>query len=307
MLFITHTFRDTRLFGSLKMLLPAIALSVAFYTATSVSAYETVTQTIVHESDVKDISEAASGNPGWYKEIVGSGAFTTNTVHPYSIAGSAELGVSDPGSSVELGLYNTLPSLRLDEITLLSYATIQTANNIQATSLQLGIDLDETDTDVSWQGRMVFEPYLNTSYYGDPLTDGIWQTWMTFKPAAVWWLTWSSAATAQHGANPCPQSAPCTLAQIKTQFPDVGLNAGFGNPLILKAGSGWNSFTGYFDAPSITTASGSKYWEFEPNETAPTGPVTKEDCFSNGWKNFGTTFSNQGQCISFVTHSNRNN
>jgi hypothetical protein len=27
----------------------------------------------------------------------------------------------------------------------------------------------------------------------------------------------------------------------------------------------------------------------------------KEDCKEEGWKNFNTTFKNQGQCVSFVT------
>jgi hypothetical protein len=29
-------------------------------------------------------------------------------------------------------------------------------------------------------------------------------------------------------------------------------------------------------------------------------PTSKEQCKEDGWKNFGTTFKNQGQCVSFV-------
>jgi hypothetical protein len=29
-------------------------------------------------------------------------------------------------------------------------------------------------------------------------------------------------------------------------------------------------------------------------------PTSKEQCKKGGWKNFGTTFKNQGQCVSFV-------
>jgi hypothetical protein len=33
-------------------------------------------------------------------------------------------------------------------------------------------------------------------------------------------------------------------------------------------------------------------------------PTSKEQCKKGGWKNFGTTFKNQGQCVSFVEHQN---
>lgn len=303
MLYITNTFRDARLFKVLKIFVPVIVLAITIFAAVSASAF-TLEQVVVRESDVKDIAEATSGRPGWYKQTVGSGSFTTNAVHPYSIAGSGELKVSDSTSYVEVGLYNTLPSLRFDEITSIGYATMQTVNSAQSTALQLGIDLDKTDADTSWQGRMVFEPYLNTSLVNEQLKDGEWQAWSTFKPTANWWMTWSSSATAVHGINPCPQSNPCMLTEIKALFPNAGLNPSFGNPLILKAGSGWDSFTGYFDAPNVATTSRSQYWEFEPNEAPVTQPTSKSQCFKDGWMTFGATFKNQGQCVASLNDKN---
>jgi hypothetical protein len=35
-------------------------------------------------------------------------------------------------------------------------------------------------------------------------------------------------------------------------------------------------------------------------------PVTVEQCTNNGWKNYGTTFTNQGDCISFVATGGKN-
>jgi hypothetical protein len=33
-------------------------------------------------------------------------------------------------------------------------------------------------------------------------------------------------------------------------------------------------------------------------------PTSKDQCKGGGWKNFGTTFKNQGQCVKFVEHHN---
>jgi hypothetical protein len=40
--------------------------------------------------------------------------------------------------------------------------------------------------------------------------------------------------------------------------------------------------------------------------TPPTTPVSKDECFNGGWKNFGSMFENQGKCVAFVSGSNRN-
>jgi hypothetical protein len=37
---------------------------------------------------------------------------------------------------------------------------------------------------------------------------------------------------------------------------------------------------------------------------APTLPTSKEQCKKGGWKDFGKTFKNQGQCVEFVEHEN---
>jgi hypothetical protein len=33
---------------------------------------------------------------------------------------------------------------------------------------------------------------------------------------------------------------------------------------------------------------------------APTAPISKEQCKTGGWRNFGDTFRNQGECVAFV-------
>jgi hypothetical protein len=43
------------------------------------------------------------------------------------------------------------------------------------------------------------------------------------------------------------------------------------------------------------------------NESANlvTLPTSKAQCLNGGWKSFGTTFKNQGQCVSFVATGGR--
>ena len=56
-----------------------------------------------------------------------------------------------------------MPNARLDSITELQYFTYRSStdsgNNL-AISLQFDMDFDLTDADTTFQGRLVFEPYL---------------------------------------------------------------------------------------------------------------------------------------------------
>jgi hypothetical protein len=41
---------------------------------------------------------------------------------------------------------------------------------------------------------------------------------------------------------------------------------------------------------------------FVPAVSLPPPPTSKQQCKHGGWKNFGSRFKNQGQCVSFVEH-----
>jgi len=53
----------------------------------------------------------------------------------------------------------------------------------------------------------------------------------------------------------------------------------------------------------IATAGSRWTYNFEPFRT----PTTKDDCKGGGWQNLraadGSTFKNQGQCVSYVEHT----
>ena len=301
----------------LTKLISVAAVSVAALgLATLPVSAETVpfpNQETVRPSDIKPVAEALTGQPGWYRTVSGAGATAEPTdAKAYNQLGSLEFNVTDPGSYVEIGLIKRLPSHRLADLaeTGLSYATWQTSSEPQAIALQINVDLDLTDGNTAWQGRMVYEPYMgNIDTEGRTITADTWQTWATLEPDANWWMTWSSAATTVHGdVNPCPQSNPCTTAEVLSQFPNAGFNAGTGNALTLKAGSGWDSFLGYADVPYVGSTTNT-YWDFEPEQTAPNSPTTKEQCKNGGWQSLATVngepFKNQGQCVSSVASAGR--
>lgn len=295
----------TKLISVATVSFAALSLAVVPVSAETIPSPN---QETVRPGDIRPVAEALSGEPGWYRTVFGSGASAEPTdAKAYNNQGSLEFNVTDPSSYVEVALINRLPSHRLADLgeTGLSYATWQTTTDPQAVSLQVNVDYDVTDEFTGWQGRMVFEPYRNNvDTMGRTITDNTWQSWTTLEPEAVWWMTWSAGAEAQYGlSNPCPQSTPCTTAEVLDWFPNAGFNAGTGNALTLKAGSGWSNFTGYADVPYVGSTTNT-YWDFEPALSTPT---TKEQCKNDGWQGYtaqdGTPFKNQGQCVSMVARS----
>jgi hypothetical protein len=287
--------------------------------------FASIDNSTVKPEDVKDISMVDAGSSGWYKSVAGSGSLAFNGDVPFNDLGNAAFTVNDVSSSVELGIYHTFPSVRFDNLWNLTYATYVPARAEKAVTLQIDVDLNVTDADTSFQGRMVFDPANNLALANIvdpnrlPLTADKWQTWQVVEPGSKWSLTWegNAEASTQLASNPCPKSTPCSFEQIMTLFPDAGMNNGTGNSVVLRAGDGWNNLKGYADALSIEYSHVDQYldiaYNFEPSDNAggggeeptPNLPLSKEQCYNDGWKNFGDTFKNQGQCVSYVVHSNQ--
>jgi hypothetical protein len=185
---------------------------------------------------------------------------------------------------------------RLDAITDLKYSTFVTSGGPpQAIALQFNIDSDLTDNVITYQGRLVFEPY-NTPALG-PVLPGVWQTWSPLQ--GKWWGSGSGATRPISVA--CPQSSPCSWQQILTMFPNAGIHATAG-AVLFKAGSSWSNFDGNVDALTIGTASDTTTFNFEP---AIGPPTNKDQCKDGGWKQFNNpTFKDQGDCVSSVNKNN---
>lgn len=193
---------------------------------------------------------------GWafYQETAGAatGTFVAGPGVPPLGSGSARLTVdSTAGYILYLPAYG---GTYFRDITALRYSTYRTSGApALAIALQFNVDYDLTDTNTAWQGRLVFEPYMS----GTPVTPGVWQTWDPML--GKWW------ATGNPGKTLCPQSAPCTWAQVLANWPNAGVSATQG-VVLFKAGGGWTGgFDGNVDAFMIGVKGDTTVYNFEPN------------------------------------------
>lgn len=175
-------------------------------------------------------------------------------------SGSAELAVAatTEGRALILPDYN---GIRFDRLTSLRYSTYRQtsdAGNNLAISLQFNVDYDLGDVTTSYQGRIVFEPYMGV---GGNVPTGTWQSWDT--KVGRWWGTRTTVkvnnATVQ---NRCVQSTPCTWTQLLAAFPRLGVHNVYG-ALVLKAGSGWTNFRGNIDNLTVGVDSVETTFDFD--------------------------------------------
>ncbi len=204
---------------------------------------------------------------GWsfFEEVAtGNGDFVVGPATAPLGRGSAEFSIDATGRLL-LGTVD-YAGLRLDEIVSLSYDTYRSApdGSVFAPTLQFNIDYDLTDSDTTtWQGRLVFEPYLTS---GNTVLDDTWQTW---DPLAGEW--WSSGAP---GNTVCPQGNPCTWNEVLTNFPNAGIWPN-DNPFDtstplgttqFKAGGPWSpDFVGNVDNFMIRVDDIRTTYDFEPD------------------------------------------
>ena len=177
------------------------------------------------------------------------------------------------------------------DITALQYSTYRTSppTGPLAIALQFNVDSDLTDANTSFQGRLVFEPHLTPA----TVNTGAWQTWDTLQ--GKWWGTGAPIPTRPF-AQLCPQSNPCTWAQVTANWPNGGIHAVQG-AVIFKAGSGWAGFDGNVDAFTIAANGSTDTYDFNLHSTA----TDKDQCKNGGFKNFNPPsgpYKNQGQCVS---------
>ncbi len=170
--------------------------------------------------------------------------------------GSARLAVDGTGGAmIGKAGYN---GVELADITELEYSTYRTSGSAPlAIALQFNIDNNVIDLDNAWKGRLVYEPY-----HTQAVSTGVWETWDALDDSAGtgtgnWWGTGAVVAAS------CPQSNPCTWAEVLAAFPDAGIHNVFG-AVLLKAGGGWaGGFDGNTDALKIGVGADTTTYDFE--------------------------------------------
>lgn len=236
-----------------------VLLAATFVCAlTTASSADTVVVTTTSEKGWFGLNEGPSNSIG---EVV----FSPGPGVPPSGDGSATLEVDDSGrASFGTMLYQGTPLATLTDLNYASYSS--SAKTLASISLQFEVDYDSTDTDTTYQGRLVSEP-------GGPI---IPDTWVSNNPLdGLWW------ATREPGQSVCPQSAPCTWSELLTLFPNAAIRDDriqrgallfrLGGPIGGGAIASVDNFT-------ISVGFPSKTFDFEPGATvnpslAPAGSL----------------------------------
>jgi hypothetical protein len=150
---------------------------------------------------------------------------------------------------------NQFIGTQLSTLTALAYSTYRTTGTTaQAPSLGFDIDSNTADADVSYQGRLTYEPY-----YSHTVNTGAWQTWNT-EDNAVGGNWWFSHATLSGGApSLCTQAVPCTWSQVLADYPNIAISG----RVILRTNGADNQVADMnTDNFQINTGSGLKTYDF---------------------------------------------
>lgn len=236
-----------------------------------VSAAIAVICSFADTSDADVVVITTTSEDAWFglnegpSNSIGEVVFEPGPATPAAGDGSATLRVDDDGrASFGTMLYQGTP---LSTITQLSYESYSSsALTLASPTLQFDVDYDSTDTDTTYQGRLVSE------HSGPVVADA----WVTNNPlAGRWW------ATREPGQSVCPQGAPCTWSQVLTLFPNAAIRDDYiqrgallfrlGGPIAGGAVTSVDNFTISVGFPSTT-------YDFEPGATinpsvAPAGSL----------------------------------
>ena len=220
-----------------------------------------ITFSVVAQSNAEVIVVTTTSEDAWFglnegpSQSIGEVIFAPGPATPPSGDGSATLQVDADGrASFGTMLYQGTPLSNITQLTYDSYSS--SAATLASPTLQFDVDYDSTDTDTTYQGRLVSE------HSGTTIPDA----WMMNNPlAGRWW------ATREPGLSLCPQSAPCTWPQVLTAFPNASIRDDriqrgallfrLGGPIAGGAITSVDNFTISLGFPSTT-------WDFEPGATA---------------------------------------
>jgi hypothetical protein len=271
-----------------------------FFSGFIIVAFVMIAFVVSASAQVTETYVVTSSNPqswGFLAEgVIGKsdGGFVVGPAAAPAGGGSAMLSTIDSTGAHVLATAR-YGSTKLSSIYELKYSSYGNLSP-QAIAFQFNVDSDVTDANNSFQGRLVFEPYQ--AYGNAAVVPNTWIEWNALT--GKWWG--SGGGASRPVSMSCPQSNPCTTAQLLFMYPNVGILDVGG--VYFKVGTGWGpAFTGYVDklVIGITTEDGNEtsIWDFEEFSVA-TDP---ESCKKGGYLLFNPPtgpYKNQGQCVSSV-------
>jgi hypothetical protein len=249
------------------------------------------------------VTPADLGN-GWYEadtRAPGTGTFENGPATPPLGDGSFELRTPDSTAKVQL-FTDAYDGVRLADIDGIGYSTYNETTGVAMVALNMRVDLTG---DGNPDAYMVYEPYQDEG--NGALQQNVWQDWDAYKGGtAKWWLN--------TGAAGCGQATPCAWDTIVTAFPNAtieeGVNCGPGGvktpcPGSLGFNQGSSNAGAVSNADALYVSVSGEKTTFDFELVAPL-PTDKEQCKKDGWRNYGATFSNQGDCVSYVASGGKN-
>ncbi len=242
---------------------------------------------------VSTLGTGAPASRGWFFFAEGpggsssSGQFENGPTGGPIGGGSARLSV-DANGRESLGTFD-YGDIRLDRITRLKYSSWQHSSNA-AVAPSLSFDYKSyLPGAAGYEGRLTFEPYVSNTVLQDQ-----WQNWDAL--AGKWWASGGSGRPLE---AICPQSAPCTWAQIlaATSNKITIRPTSLGGTLLFRMGGPVGaSATGYVDGFEIGVMTGNSTYDFEGvGGVAPSVTInqaaTQADPTNVSPVNFTVTFS----------------
>jgi hypothetical protein len=257
-------------------------------------------------TEVVTPADLAGGD--WYTSDTrpsGTGTFENGPATPPLGSGSFELRTPDPTAKVQL-FTDRYDGTALADIDGIGYSTYRDPSS---TGFVAGVAALNLRVDLTGDGNpdayMVYEPYQDLG--NAAVQTGVWQDWDAYRGGtAKWWIS--------NGAGGCGQATPCTWSQIVAAFPgatiEEGVNCGPGGVKVpcpgslgVNQGSNNPGIVSNADALYVSVAGNETTFDFELEEPLPT---SADQCKKDGWMSYGTTFKNQGDCVSYVATGGKN-
>ena len=215
-------------------------------------------------------------SPNWYtlddttNSLIPNSFVSTPSPPDATYSGSANMttNLSEAGGGSRPYLFTTLyDGLQLSTITALSYETYSVSGSSGPYLLEptLQIDVANSPTDSSYDGRLVFDPYL----LGDNPAADTWVTWNPLTAAGGWVFSSSSEASATNNSNcvignAAELTSACSLATILANDDDkLYVSNTYGTFGFRTGGSGVMEDS-YVDQLTVGTSAGTTTYDFQP-------------------------------------------
>jgi hypothetical protein len=266
----------------------------------------------------------------------GVGTFVQGPETPPVGTGSIQLSTLGPSDKVFLYNYDHVGET-IGSIDDISYSTYRTAGSLQqVTALNVQIDKNGVTLQPGDFATLVFEPVYNTNQ--GPVVSGEWQDWIA-DGSGIWWSTQPINGQCAGATATCDQTWDYIVANNPTAtILGVGINQGGGNPGLIASTDAFtfDDVTYNFEFAADTDNDGKpdtcdtdddNDGDLDEGDNCPLvsnsdqtdndndgiGDVCdafpneatdKDQCKNGGWKTRtradGTTFKNQGECVSYT-------